>query len=235
MDSDFKGKVVLAVGAHPDDMEFCAFGTLAKLIQEGAEVYLLILTSGNRGSNLPDMEPATLAHNRREEQLAAAKIIGVKDVYFLDFNDGALTPNDQLKKEITKFIRRLKPEIVFSWDPSVYYSSNLGVMHFDHRAAGEATLDATYPLSRNRFSFPELEKEGLTIHQVRTMYLLNYDNADTFFDITTTFDLKIAALKKHQSQVDDHQLQLISQWDQTQGEKKGFLYAEGFKKINLLD
>jgi LmbE family N-acetylglucosaminyl deacetylase len=234
MKNSFRKKIILAVGAHPDDIDFSASGTLAKGIKEGATVYYLICTNGNRGSDDPKMTHQKLARIRKKEQLAAAKILGVKKVFFLNYEDGQLENSLHLKEKIAKVIRKVRPNIIFTTDPTIIYSQKRGyINHPDHRACGQATLDAIYPLARDRLSFLHHEKNGLKPHKVEEVYLTNFDERDTFFDITKTMNLKIKILKAHSSQISEETLKRIKKWAALTGKEKGFKFAEGFKKIKI--
>lgn len=229
-----KGKVILAVGAHPDDLDFGCSGINAKWIKEGATVYYLICTNGNKGSDDPRMTPEKLVKIRKKEQLEAAKILGIKEVFFLNHEDGELENNLELKEQITRVIRKVQPDIVFTMDPLMIYSQKRGYLnHPDHRACGQAVLDAIYPLSRDRLTFPHHQKDGLKPHKVREIYLTNFDEQDTFFNITSTINLKIKALSKYRSQVSKETLEKVRKWASRVGKKRGYKFAEGFKEITL--
>lgn len=229
-----KGKVILAVGAHPDDLDFGCSGTVAKWIKKGATAYYLICTNGNKGSDDLKMIPEKLVKIRKKEQLEAVKILGVKKVFFLGHEDGELENNLKLKEEITKIIRQVQPDIVFTMDPLMIYSQKRGYLnHPDHRSCGQAALDAIYPLSRDRLTFPHHQKDGLKPHKVKEIYLTNFDEQDTFFDISSTINLKLKALSQHKSQVSKETLERIKEWARRVGKKKGYKFAEGFKGITL--
>ena len=230
----YKRKIILAVGAHPDDIDFSASGTIAKWIKEGAKAYYLICTNGDKGSDDLKMTHKKLAKIRRKEQLAAAKILGVKKVFFLNYNDGELENSLHLKEKIARTIREVRPNIVITIDPAMIYSQRRGfINHPDHRACGHATLDAVFPLARDRLSFPHHEKKGLKPHKVEEVYLTNFDEKDTFVDITKTIDLKIKVLMVHKSQISEESIKRVKKWASLTGKKKGFKFAEGFKRIKL--
>lgn len=227
-------KIILAIGAHPDDIDFSASGAIAKWIKERATAYYLICTNGDKGSNDPKMTHRKLARIRRAEQLKAAKILGVKKVFFLNYKDGELENSIHLKEKIARIIREVKPKIVITTDPAMIYSQKRGyINHPDHRVCGQATLDAIFPLARDRLSFPHHEKKGLKPHKVEQVYLTNFDERDTFVDITKTIDLKIKALKAHASQVSEKTLKRVKEWAAQSGRKKGYKFAEGFKRIKI--
>lgn len=236
-----KKKVILAVGAHPDDMDFGASGTLSKFTEEGNNVYLVICTDGSRGSDDPQMTHERLAEIRKKEQEEAAKILGIKKVFFLNHTDTQLVADLKLKAEIVRIIRMVRPEIVITLDPTFYYSTDsfFGfnfINHTDHRAAGLATMDAVFPLSRDRLTFQEHEKEGLKPHKVEELWLTSFNKIDHVVDISKTIDKKIKAFSTHKSQFRD--FKRMEKWirgmSATIGEKKDYKFAENFVRLKLL-
>lgn len=226
--------VVLGVGAHPDDLDFGASGTFAKWAKEGAECYYLICTDGRKGSDNPKMTEEKLVKLRREEQEEVAKVLGLKDVFFLNHPDTELVADLKLKKEIVRIIRKVKPDIVVTLDPNFIYSKARGnINHTDHRAAGLAALDAVFPLARDRLTFKEFEKEGLKPHKVSTVYLTSFEEPTEIVDISSTIDFKLKALAAHKTQVKQQALDWVKQVAKIVGAKKGFKYGEGFIKLNL--
>jgi LmbE family N-acetylglucosaminyl deacetylase len=235
---DFQGKIVLVVGAHPDDNDFGAGATLAKAARRGAKVIYLIATTGQRGSSDEAMTPERLSGTRRKEQEEAAKALGVREVHFLDYVDGEVIPDLRLKEQVVISIRRHRPEIVFTMDPSFFYFKNFGfVNHSDHRAIGEATLDACYPLARDLLSFPQHVKAGLQPHKVKELLLHSFapENANFYVDVTDTFDTKIKALSLHHSQVSNIQQLEKRMRDRAEaaGKLAGCKYAEAFVRLHL--
>lgn len=233
-----KPKTALAVAAHPDDLEFGVAGTAAHWARQGTDVYYLLCTDGSKGSADRNTSSAQLIKTRRAEQLKAAKILGVKDVFFLDYEDGLLELSRELKVDIARVIRQTQPEVVMTMDPTFVYSAQHGfINHNDHRVVGQATLDAVFPLARDHLSFPELLAEGLEPHKVRTILLNNFHNLNHHVDISDTIDLKLEALNAHQSQIPDSQEteQFVRKMAQQAGQAAGFDYAEGFIRIDLED
>ncbi|MEJ0073518.1 MAG: PIG-L deacetylase family protein [Candidatus Saccharibacteria bacterium] len=195
-------KSFLCVAAHPDDMEFGAAGTVAKFVAGGAKGYYLILTDASKGTADRTIEPKQLTALRQEEQRAAAGILGLEKVFFGDYEDGALEVTQDVKRDIVRAIREVKPEVVITMDPSFIYSAEYGfINHPDHRAAGQATLDAVYPLARDHLSFPELLKEGLEPHKTATVLLTNFEKHGFLVDITDHMETKLKALGAHASQL----------------------------------
>ncbi len=226
--------IVLGIGAHPDDLDFGASGTFAKWVKEGADCYYLICTDGSKGSDDPTMTGSKLTLLRAEEQRQAAKILGLKGVFFLKNKDTQLVADLKLKKEIVKVIRKVKPDIVVTLDPNFIYSKQRGsINHTDHRAVGLAALDAVYPLARDRLTFKELEKEGLKPHKVPIVYLTSFEDANEIVDISDTIELKLKALLAHKTQIKEANLGWVKERAKMLGAKKGFKFAEGFIKLTL--
>ncbi len=196
-------KRVMVIVAHPDDPEFYCGGTVARWSREGMEVGYLILTNGNKGSSDPTVTPEHLASIRRIEQQTAARILGVKEVVFLDEPDGELQASLQLRQRVVREIRRYRPDIVICPDPAVYYFDTSYINHPDHRMAGVVALEAIFPAARNRMYHPELLEEGLEPHAVHEIYLAGSAQPNRWVDISDTIDLKIEAIKAHASQISD--------------------------------
>jgi len=237
---DFSGlsnsKVALGIAAHPDDLDFSASGTIARLVDAGVDVYYLILTDGSKGSTDRHTSPKELTAKRQQEQRDAAAALGVKDVTFLDFEDGSLECNLHVKREVCRHIRRLKPEVVLAFDPTMVYDAQRGfVNHPDHRACGQAVLDAVYPLARDHLSFPELLASGLQPHKVATVLLSNFSKHNYAVDITATIERKISAIAAHPSQLPDAAAILDEQKQRAAADGKpyGYEYAELFVRIDV--
>jgi LmbE family N-acetylglucosaminyl deacetylase len=192
---------VLVVTAHPDDVDFAAAGTVAAWTQAGVEVAYCIVTSGDAGG-YDDTPRDRMAPLREAEQRAAAKEVGVSDVRFLGYPDGRLTPSLELRRDISREIRRVRPGRVLTASPEIWWR-RLGASHPDHRAVGEATVAAVYPDARNPFAHPELlAEEGLEPWSVRELWLMAApdERIDHIVDVTDTVERKIAALRAHASQ-----------------------------------
>ena len=237
-DIEFKPKIVLGIAAHPDDLDFSASGSMSKWALEGAEVYYLILTDGSKGSEDRSMTGPQLTKIRMDEQRVAAKVIGAKDVFFLDYPDGMLEVSMDLKRDIVRVIRKVKPDTVVTMDPTILYDLGWNfVNHSDHRAAGQAAIDAVFPLARDFLVFPELhQNEGLEPHKVQNLLLVNFTKANFVVDISSTLDKKINALKEHRSQIkDDGNLsKMITERSHQAGLEHGYDYAEKFIKIEMM-
>ncbi len=235
---DNSPKKILAVGAHPDDIDIGCSGSIAKWVKEGAQVFYLVLTDGSKGSEDPKMPNQELIKVRQTEQRKAADLLGVKQVFFLDFVDGELENTPALRKQIVKIIRQIKPTTVICWDPTLYYDEGrMFVNHPDHRISGEATIDCVYPFARNARTFPELLDEGLEPHVVEELLIMNFSKANYFVDITSTIDKKLEALACHKSQFSDIKkfTEMIREMNKKAGQKAKpkVAYAEGFIRITL--
>lgn len=228
---------IAVIMAHPDDAEFICAGAVASWVKQGDEVVYVLLTSGDKGSDDPEMTPERLVATREAEQRDAAHILGVKDVTFLKYPDAYLEPNLELRKALVRVIRRLKPDVVVCQDPTVRWADQSYINHPDHRAAGEATLAAIFPSARDRLTFPELLLEGLEPHRVREVYLAGALEPDMAIDITAEMDTKLDSLRAHASQVtvDDEFTETIRTWARETAEKHPGHgeYAESFRYFKL--
>ena len=239
MKKEFIPTIAMSVQAHPDDQEFTIAGTLARWVKHGCRVISVIVTSGDAGSNEPtkgtDYKPS-LAHLREDEQIAANLVLGIQETAFLHYPDGDLTPTIQLRKDLTRLIRQYKPDLVVTGDPTrVFYESDY-INHPDHRAAAEAAVYATFPSAETRLIFTELLDEGYEPHNVKYLYLHGAKKPDTWVNISATLDLKIAALRKHASQLGDWDpTEMMQKWAAETGKKKGLKAAEAFKVMTLVE
>jgi LmbE family N-acetylglucosaminyl deacetylase len=231
-----EARSVMVIVAHPDDAEFGSAGTVARWAGEGKEIVYVLCTSGDKGTSDTSISPAALAEIRRAEQRNACRVLGVREVVFLGYEDGVLISSLELRRDLVRQIRTFRPDVVVCQDPTTRWSGQRYLNHPDHRAAGDAALDAVYPSSRDPHVFPQLLAEGLQPHKVREVYLMSQDNADVWIDIAGTIDTKIAALREHASQIRDRGDQ-VAQWvregAERQAEGHGMRYAEGFKYIRL--
>ena len=191
---------VLVVAAHPDDADFGSAGTVARWTDAGIEVSYCIVTDGDAGGSDRSIPRSALAGIRRDEQRAAAAVVGVQDVCFLGYPDGALVASNELRRDICRVVRTLRPDRVVCQSPERYWDA-IGASHPDHLAAGEATVCAFYPDARNPFAHPELLGEGLEPHTVRELWICAHPEPNRAVDVTDFFDRKIAALRSHVSQV----------------------------------
>ncbi len=195
----------LAIGAHPDDIESGAAGTLARMKRAGHDVACLICTDGAKGTENVEEGPR-LKEIRQGEQRAASRVIGVDEVFFLDYVDGELRADLPLRRDISRTIRLFKPDVVLSWDPSSYWFDDSGLNHPDHMAVGQEAAYAVYPSARDNLMFPELYEEGLPGFKTRELWMFGTNQPNLFIDIHATFSTKIEALSRHASQVNVNEL-----------------------------
>lgn len=229
---------VLTIGAHPDDAEFGAGGTLAKWAAEGTHITILVISDGSKGTWDPDMGHEELVTSRALEQRAAADALGVSDVVMLAHVDGELANTKALQEELCFWIRTTQPDVVFSHDPWKRY-----MLHPDHRAAGMAAVDAIVA-ARDHLFFPDQLVDGLTKHRPTAVCLWSADEIDHWEDITESFETKIDGLLKHSTQgpttmgdaqTDEENLEAFKDrlrtWSEEMGHTPGFSLAEGFKRL----
>jgi LmbE family N-acetylglucosaminyl deacetylase len=193
---------ILVVTAHPDDVDFGSAGSVARWTDAGIEVAYCICTSGEAGGFDAQVSRTQMAEIREAEQRAAAKVVGVSDVTFLRYPDGRLETSIALRRDISRVIRRVRPQRVVAQSPERNFRF-IYASHPDHLAAGEATMAAVYPDARNEFAHLELLAEGLEPWAVAEMYLATVGAPDVFVDITDTFERKLDALRCHVSQHPD--------------------------------
>jgi LmbE family N-acetylglucosaminyl deacetylase len=193
---------ILVVLAHPDDPEFFCGGTLSIWAKEGHEINYCLLTMGDKGINEQFKGSENIKQLRIDEQQNAAKVIGANQIIFLDNEDGYLTPNLELRKDVARVIRKVRPDIVVTCDPTNYYIRDSYINHPDHRAAGQVVIDAVFPAAQNELFFPDLvENEKLLPHHVKEVWISLPKEPNVFIDITGTWENKINALMKHASQI----------------------------------
>jgi len=195
---------ILVILAHPDDPEFFCGASLARWAQAGHEITYVLLTCGDKGRNdnnrhIPGSELCALRHT---EERAAADVLGVKDIHFLDREDGYLVPDLTLRRDVVRLIRQFKPDVLVTCDPQFLYSP-FGLNHPDHRAAGQVVLDAVFPAAGNELFFPELLAEGWQPHTPKEVWVSLTGQPNVTLDVTNTWDIKIRALKEHGSQIGD--------------------------------
>jgi LmbE family N-acetylglucosaminyl deacetylase len=222
-------KRALVIGAHPDDNEFGAGGTIAKLNAQGWETTFILVTNGNKGTHDQTLSPYTLSETREHEQRAAAEALGVKRVLFLRNNDGELEPTSALRTEIAIYIRHFKPHYVFTHDPWKHY-----MLHPDHRAVGFAVIDGIVS-ARDHLFMPGLGQIGITLWRPEALFLWGAEQPDHVEDISEFIEQKIKALREHHTQL-DHLTDLDARMRTRAaevGKEKGYAAAEMFKKITV--
>ena len=227
---------VLVVSAHPDDVDFGAAGTVAAFTSAGVEVAYCLVTDGEAGGGDRSMPRSEMAALRREEQRAAAARVGVTDLTFLGHPDGSLQPTMELRRDITRAIRRFRPQRVIAQSPDRNWDS-VYASHPDHLAAGEATMAAVYPDSRNPFAHPELLDAGLEPWIVPDLWLMAFPGEPTVaVETTALFPRKLDALRSHRSQVGDgeHLEEGLRSWAERAAGAAGLpagALAEAFRRV----
>jgi LmbE family N-acetylglucosaminyl deacetylase len=194
---------VLVIFSHPDDAEFGSAATIAGMVARGARIDYLVTTDGGKGSDDPSVTPQELVATRTREQRAAADLLGVSEIVHLGYPDGYLVPSLELRRDIVRHIRRLRPDVVIAQNPIRRQDGNPFIGHPDHLATGEATLAAVYPAARDRLNFPELLTEGLEPWKVRQVLISGVERPNLFVDISDTFQTGLQALMCHASQIAD--------------------------------
>ena len=233
-------KIALVIVAHPDDAEFGCGGTMAKWAKEGWEIHIVITTdaSGGGADDAGDVGKdarAAITAIRKAEQRAAAAVLGVRELVFLDQPDGLITPSIELRRELVRLMRRIRPTRLLCQSPDRTWKPaySIGRHHPDHLATGAATIAAMYPASQNAWDFPELLAEGLAPHKIRELYIMGAPEINYAEDISAVFDLKIEALRAHHSQLGARFPDVekrIRQWGSDNGKPYNFEYAEVFNR-----
>jgi LmbE family N-acetylglucosaminyl deacetylase len=227
-------KVLMVVGAHPDDPEFGAGGTVAKYVREGWQAVYVVCTNGDKGTQDPKMTSPKLAKIREQEQKNAATVLGVSIIEFLGYPDGWLEDSPEFRGKLVHAIRKYRPDVVITHDPTRKYMG-----HHDHRIAGTVCMDAIFPYSRDHLFYPEHKAEGLTPFKVAEVWLTGPEEPNKFIDITETFDLKMKAICCHVSQVGDHTHDFET-WvkgrrtqAETMAKERGLPMHEAFHRIEI--
>jgi len=238
--TEIERKVALVVVAHPDDAEFMAAGTVATWVADGWDVHYVICTdaSGGGPDDAEDVSPQArkaVSDVRKREQRAACDVLGVKEIFFLDYPDGQLQPSITLRGDIVRVIRKVRPTRVICQSPDRNWNSGymIGAYHPDHLAAGTATISAIYPASQNGWDFPDLLAEGLKPHKVREVYFSGAPISNFAVDISAVIDQKFASLRAHTSQLADHFDEIevmIKKWSSEIGKKYDMAYVEEFHR-----
>jgi LmbE family N-acetylglucosaminyl deacetylase len=225
----------LVVISHPDDGEFGAGPTIAALTAAGARVDYVVTTDGSKGTEDPDMTPEELASTRTAEQRDAADILGVTDIVHLGYPDGYLTPSLDLRRDITRQIRRFRPDLVITQNPQRRLDHNPFIGHPDHLATGEATLASVYPAARDHLNFPELwREERLEPWKVRQVLLTGVEEPNLWIDVADTFEVGLRSILAHASQVkrEDVEERMLER-ARLVGEPQGIGLAQAFLSIIL--
>jgi len=223
---------IMVITAHPDDSEFGSAGSVAKWIQEGKRVVYVVCTSGDKGTDNPDIPSQKLAKIREKEQKDAALVLGVSDVIFLGYPDQGLEDTSDFRKAIVRQIRIYRPEMVVTSDPYRRY-----IWHRDHRIIGQVTLDAVFPYARDLLAYPDLIEEGIMPHKVKKILFFGTEDVNLRIDITDTFQLKLEALRCHKSQIIQLGIPDLEKWlwqrCQKMAEGENFEVAEAFHQVEV--
>jgi LmbE family N-acetylglucosaminyl deacetylase len=228
-------QIILVILAHPDDPEFFCGATLVRWAVAGHEIHYFILTCGDKGGK-PDLSSEQLCEIRHAEQHKAAAIVGVKSVLFLDHEDGTLLPTIDLRKEIVRMIRKVRPDILVTCDPTNIFPRENYINHPDHRYAGQAVLDAVFPAAGNSHFFPELlNDEGLEPWMPHEVWISLTANPNVILDVTDTWERKILALKEHKSQIGDPEKFLLRMQERKseRSTKDHTYYEEKFRVLKF--
>lgn len=235
MSSTYIPDRALLIYAHPDDIEFGVAGTAALWAKHGAQVRYVVITDGNIGSHDPDMTSEQLAEIRRAEQTRSAEIAGAESVVFLGYPDGMLQPTLELRRDLVREIRKFKPNVIMTGDPTMYFARDTYLNHPDHRAAAQAALEASFPAPESPLIFPELLAEGHQPHKPNYVYVsFTPKTPNIYIDISETIATKIEALKAHKSQMKEWDpTERLMEWSAEVGKRVGFKHAEAYFRITL--
>ncbi|MCK4900052.1 MAG: PIG-L family deacetylase [Anaerolineales bacterium] len=225
----------MAIVAHPDDIEFSCAGTLARWAKAGSRIAYVLCTSGEVGIAEVGMSKSKAAEIRETEQRNAADIVGAQKVVFLREPDGMLQATLELRKKLIREIRRFRPEVVVCGDPTIVWAGDSYINHPDHRAAATAALDAVFPAAGQPNLFEELNEEDISAHKPRKVYVTSWTQTDQYINITGTLDIKVAALRAHESQMKDWDPEpRIKEWAAERAKGKEMTYAEAFRVVTLV-
>ncbi len=219
----------MVIVAHPDDAEFMCAGTVAKWCAQGWTVYYVLATSGDKGTHDDGLDGQALAAIREEEQRAACRVLGVKEVFFLGYPDGFLQPDMELRGGVVKLFRRYRPDVVVTWD-----GFRAGFNHNDHRAIGIAVRDAVYPAVRDHLYYPEHARAGLEAHQVNEMLLAGTDAPDYHIDIGDYIEKKLEAVLCHTSQLGARSREELEKtWRERMRSQGRERMRESYKRVSI--
>lgn len=232
---------ILAVFAHPDDAEFSFGGSVARWTSDGAEVAYVCATDGSAGVNEPGWTREAIAEVRARELRAAAKVLGVADVVILGYVDGYLEVTLDLRRDLTREVRRFRPDVIVTLDPSTPWVARRYINHPDHLAVGLAMMAVINPDAPSRPQFPELLDEGFEPFEVPELWLPVWDpaEADEVVDIGQAIGTKVAALHAHESQMRNMGMDdvepTVRQRARSIAEGRDFDFGEAFKVFRLIE
>ena len=227
----------MVVVAHADDAEYGCSGTVAKLCNLGTEMVYVMCTNGSKGTSNRNISQKELSAIRHDEQVRAGKVLGLKEVVFLDYEDSMLEPSIALRRDITQEIRRHKPDILICQYPLRTLDGKWGIGHPDHIAAGEAALSATFPSARDHLTFPELLESGLEPHKVSEVWIMGHPVPNHWVDVTNHMETSVSAILQHHSQIEGSSTEEMDrrmrEGRREKGVGKGMQYAEEFRLIRM--
>jgi LmbE family N-acetylglucosaminyl deacetylase len=221
----------MVVVAHPDDAEFMVAGTVARWTAHGSVVTYVVITKGDKGSDDPEMTPHRLAELREAEQRAAGEILGVKHYEFMGYPDAYLQHTLELRRDVARIIRKHRPEVVVTFDPTTRFLGDFYPNHPDHRVAGDVAVDAVFPTARDRLTFPELLAEGFEPHKVAQLWLGGTAQPNVWMDISPVLETKKRALLAHPSQLGPEVAEFAEQMGRWGAEGQDFEFGEAFRRI----
>lgn len=223
---------VMVITAHPDDAEFGAAGTVALWTREGKSVVYVVCTDGDKGTSDRNLTPGALVAIRKKEQRDACRQLGVSEVVFLGYGDQTLEDTPGFRKHLVEVIRTYRPTTVLTLDPYRRY-----LWHRDHRIVGQVVMDAVFPFARDHMAYPDLLEKGLEPHKVKELFFFGTEDINFHTDIEETFDLKLAALQCHESQVRELGNGDLRQWLTNRcrllAKGSGYQLAEAFHRVRL--
>ena len=229
----FCPRSLMVVVAHPDDAEFMVAGTAAKWAAQGTEVTYVVVTKGDKGSDDPEMTPTRLTEIREAEQRAAGAVLGVKNYEFMGYPDGYLMHTLDLRRDITRLVRKYRPEVLVTFDPTTRFFGDSYTNHPDHRTTGDATIDAVFPSARDRLTFPELLIDGLEPWKVPQLWLGFTNEPNICMDISGVIETKQAALAAHPSQFGEEMHGFVMEMARGSARDQEFEYGETFRRLIL--
>ncbi len=225
----------LVIVAHPDDADFICAGTAMMMAEQGIEVTYMVLTNGDKGNHNPEITRNQLIAMRQIEQRAAADLCGVKQVLFMGEEDGFLKSTRELRKRVTREIRRIRPELIICTNPDRYLVGDGYINHPDHRNAGLVALEAIFPAADNPMFYPDMANEGYAPHKISQLYVHGHEESDVEIDITPLVERKIEAILSHTSQFPDPEKTrqwMVERWGEKQ-EDGTVKHFERFKAMKF--
>ena len=225
----------LVIMAHPDDPDFSCSGTVIQMARQGIEVTYMILTNGDKGNHNPEITRNQLIAMRKIEQRRSAEMCGVQHVLFMGEEDGFLKSTPELRKRVTREIRRLRPELIVCPYPDRYVVGAGYINHPDHRNAGLVALEAIFPAADNPMFYPDMMDEGYLPHKISQLYIVGHDDPNVEVDITDDAEQKIQAILCHESQIAEPE-KAVERWRERWGERQAdgsYRHYERFRRLRF--